>query len=361
MRYIAILIFCVTLLVSGVPAGGAESQVLRLYEKGNSLVKEGNFKEAVQAYSSALNLLESDEKNAHVVILARARAYHDSGELERAFKDVSTIVRSETVDAETLTSTLHLRARLHLKQGRDRQALSDMTSAIKVSHENQSLRSLSFTQRGIIYLNLNRYENALSDFNKAIELDPDSGYAYAGRGLAYLRLDKIDAARRNAEIALGKHPDDKTKKLAAKITNELSVSSSGPLSLAVPIGDDGHIFVLLKFNKNGPPHRFLLDTGATFSLISRELLNQIQQETEVKSVGKARVKTADGSEHMVTRYKVKNAFLFNLPLGEVEVHVFDKNTGVITNLLGMHSIKNISVSIDAQGKKANITRKQNLD
>lgn len=361
MQYIAVLVFCVTLILSGIEAECAESQVLRLYEKGNSLMKEGNFQEAVQAYSNALNLLEPNGKNAHVVILARAHAYHDSGELERALRDVSTIVKSDTVDGETLTSTLHLRARLHLKQGQDQQALSDMTRAIKTSHENQSLRSLSFANRGIICLNLNKYENALSDFNKAIELDPDSGYAYAGRGLAYLRLDKIDAARRNAEIALSKHPDEKTKKLAAKITNELSVSSSGPLSLAVPIGDDGHIFVQLKFSKNGKPHRFLLDTGATFSLISRELLLQIQQETEVKSAGKARVKTADGSEHMVTRYRVKDAFLFNLPLGEMEVHVFDKNAGVITNLLGMHSIKNISVSIDAQGKKANISRKQALE
>ncbi|MBI5251901.1 MAG: tetratricopeptide repeat protein [Desulfomonile tiedjei] len=339
------------------PAGGTDKEAVRLFEKGNSYMKAGSFPEAVEAYSTALNLLESDKKNSRVVTLARAHAFFDQGKLDDSLQDINSIIQSENVDGETLASSLHLRGRLHLRRGHERSALADFTAAIKTPHESYTLRAISFANRGIIFLNLGKSDDAISDFNKSIELDPNSGYAYAGRGLAYLRLDKIDAARQNAEIALNKKPDEKTRKLAEKITSELSVSASGPLGLAIPIGDDGHLFVQVKFSKNGTPHRFLLDTGATFSLIDRDLLSQIEKETEVKNVGKARVKTADGSEHTVTRYWVKSAFLFNLPLGEIEVHVFDKKVAKITNLLGMRSLQNISVSIDNSGKKALISRK----
>lgn len=353
VSWIVLLVF----LGSAGPSAGADNEVVRLFEKGNSCVKAGNFREAVEAYSDALGRLDDDKKNARVVTLARAHAYYDQGEIESALKDVNSLIQSESVDGETLASSLHLRGRLHLRQGEERAALADFTTAIKTPHENQALRAVSFANRGIIFINVGKFEPAISDFNKSIELDPKSGYAYAGRGLAYLRLDKIDAAKKNAEVALSMQPDDKTRKLAEKITSELSVCASGPLGLEVPIGEDGHLFVQVKFSKNGRPHRFLLDTGATFTLIDRDLLAQIGQETEVKAVGKGKVKTADGSDHPITRYKVKTAFLHHLPLGEIEVHVFDKKMPKITNLLGMRSLHSISVSLDNGGKKALISRK----
>jgi predicted aspartyl protease len=89
----------------------------------------------------------------------------------------------------------------------------------------------------------------------------------------------------------------------------------------VPINEGGQIFVQLRFRKNGTPHRFLLDTGATFTLIDRDLLEEIRRDAGVTEVGKGTVSIADGSRHKVTRYKVKTAFLFNLPLGEIEVRI----------------------------------------
>jgi tetratricopeptide (TPR) repeat protein len=358
--HLLIILWSVCVLIFGAAGHvtATDNEAVRLFEKGNAHMKTGKFSDAVEAYSGALGLLESDTRNARQVILARAHAYFDQGKLEDSLLDVDNIIHSEEVDGETLAQTLHLRGRLHLRQGKDRAALADLTAAIKTPHESAILRSISFANRGIIFLNLGKFENALSDFNKSIELDPGSGYAYAGRGLAYLRLDKIDAARQNAGIALSKKPDEKTKKLAEKITSELSVSGSGPLGLEVPIGEDGHLFVQVRFSKKGTPHRFLFDTGATFSLVDRKLLSEIEKETEIEKVGKGRVKTADGSEHWVSRYRVKTAFLFNLPLGEIEIHVFDKSNMSITNLLGMRSLRNIAVSIDNNGKKALINRKE---
>ena len=75
-------------------------------------------------------------------------------------------------------------------------------------------------------------------------------------------------------------------------------------------------------------------------------------------IGKGMVTIADGSSHKVTRYKVKTAFLYNLPLGEIEVHVFDRKIKRVTNLLGIRSLGNVAVSIDNAGRKAEISRRE---
>jgi tetratricopeptide (TPR) repeat protein len=319
----------------------------RLIEKGNVYMQKGLFAEAVELYSTALNFPESDEENKRVVTLARAHAYYYLGRLEDSLKDINNIISLQKIDGETRASSLNLRGKLHLSKGHEDSAMRDFTDAIKTPHESDTLRARSFANRVTVFLNQGKLQEATSDFNKSIELDSCSGYAYACRGLAYLRMGKIQEARRDARDARAKTPDKETMELVEKI-------DSGIGGLVIPIDKEGHLFVQVSFSEKGTPHRFLLDTGATYSLIDQELLSQIEKETGVKNVGKARVKTADGAEHAVTRYKVKSAFLFHLPLGEIEVHVFDKKISKIINLLGMKSLKQISVSIYNSGRKARI-------
>jgi tetratricopeptide (TPR) repeat protein len=336
----------------------AAEKVEALFEKGKQHLKTGNYEQAVRTLSEALNAVEHNRRNAHVVRLARAQAYFGKGDLKGAYKDLNEILSSDGVEGEMLASGLQLRGVLNLRQGHESRALGDFTAAIKTAHENDTLRSVCFANRGITFINAGNFDRAVSDLNKAIELDPTSGFAYAGRGLAYLRQDKIDSARRDGEKALSLRPDEETRTIAEKILREMSVSASGRLSVTVPISDGGHIFVQVRFRKNGTPHRFLLDTGATFTLIDRDLLEEIRHEAGVTEIGKGTVTTADGSAHKVTRYKVKTAFLFNLPLGEIEVHVFDRKTKRVTNLLGIRSLGNIAVSIDNASRKAEISRRE---
>jgi len=340
------------------PPVRAEQNVETLFEKGKKHLKTGNYEQAVLAFSEALNSVEDDSRNAQVVRLARAQAYFGKGDLKGAYKDVQEILGAGGVEGEMLASGLQLRGVLNLRQGREKRALGDFTEAIKTAHENDSLRSVCFANRGITYINLGNFDKAVSDLNKAVELDPKSGFAYAGRGLAYLRKDKIEAARRDGEMALSLNPDGDTRKIAEKILTEMSVSASGPLSVTVPLNEGGHIFVHVRFRKNGTPHRFLLDTGATFSLVDRDLLEEIRRDAQVTEIGKGMVTTADGSVHKVTRYKVTTAFVFNLPLGEIEVHVFDKKIKRVTNLLGIRSLRNVAVSIDNAAQRAEISRRE---
>ncbi len=335
----------------------AEDNPAKLFEKGKSLLNNGNYDQAIEVFSKVSEMLDPTKRNAHVVILARAKAYLAQGDWKSALKDVTQVVETEGVAGEILASGLQLRSAINLRRGREKRALDDLTAAIKVPDVSVSVRSFCYASRGIRHSELGHMDEAVSDLNQAIELDPKSAFAYAGRAEAYLRKDNIQQAKLDSEKALRLNPDEQTKKIAEKVLRELSVSASGPSRVSFSMGAQGHIFVQVSFSKKGKPHRFLLDTGATYSLVDRDLLADISRETEVRQIGKAMVSTADGAIHAVTRYKVKTAFLKELPLGEIEVHVFDKKGKRITNLLGAESLRNVSVSIDNSERKVEITRK----
>ncbi|MBM3298671.1 MAG: aspartyl protease family protein [Deltaproteobacteria bacterium] len=341
--------------------GMTQGGVAALFEQGRSYLNAGDHQKAVETFSKVLGLLEPANKDKVTVLLARAQAYYQGSELQDAWKDSTSVLRSDLAGGEAIASAHNLRGLINLKRDQPDKAVEDFTAAIKSRHSDLSLRAVSFVNRGLAYLNASKYDEAISDLNKGLELQPKSAFAYAARGLAYLRADNIDMAQKDAKRALNMNPDTKAREMAERILKELSISASGPLRVTIPLNDDGQVFVQLRFSKTGTPHRFLLDTGATFSLVSPELLTEISQETEVKKIGRGVVSVADGSRHTVTRYVVKTAFLYNLPLGQIEVHVFDTKTKGIVNLLGTRSMTNVAVSIDNLAKKVEIVRRDSSD
>jgi len=328
----------------------------RLFEEGKGDLEAGRYGDAVRAFSGALPLFDASDRNAQVVRLARAQAHYRKGDLDLAWKDVSTVLGSPGLDGENRASALQLRGIINSGRNREEQALQDFTEAIKTRHGDMGLRASSFANRGMTFVALGRVDEAVSDFNKAIELNPSYAFAYAGRGHAYLRKDNIEAARRDTQKALSFNPDDETSKIAEKVLKSISVNITGPDRVSVPLSEEGHVFVQVRFGRGGSPHRFMLDTGATYTLISKELLESISRDTQVRQIGTARVMTADGAMHDVLRYAVKDAYLFNFPLGEMHVLVFTARRKPGPNLFGARSFKQIAISIDGSAGKAEIRR-----
>ncbi|MCA1960448.1 MAG: tetratricopeptide repeat protein [Desulfomonile sp.] len=334
----------------------AAEDPFRLFEAGQENLQAGRYDEAVRDFSGALSLFPPDDRNAQIVRLARAEAHFRKGNLDLALKDVSTVLGLAGLDGKSRASALQLRGIINSGRNRDELALQDFTDAIKTRHGDMELRASSFANRGITLVTLGRFDEAVSDFNKAIELNPNYAFAYAGRGNAYLRKDNLEAARRDTQKALSLNPDSETTKIAERVLKSISFNFTGPDRVSVPLSDEGHIFVQVRFGKHGQPHRFMVDTGASFTLISRELLEAISRETQVRQLGTARVMTADGAMHEVLRYSVKDVYLFNFPIGEMQVLVFAARRKAGPNLFGAGSLKQISISIDGAAGKAEIRR-----
>ncbi len=335
----------------------AGNNALAWFEQGKSYLKSGNYQTAVDVFSKALDLLDSSKKNSCIVKLARAQAYYQKGDLKNSWKDLNAVLKSDDLAGETLASGLHLRGMLYLKKGVQNEAINDFSAAIKTPHSNDSLRAASLTNRAVTLINVGSVDRAISDLNRAIELDSSAGFAYAARAMAHLRHDKLELARKDAEKALFLKPDSQTQKIAARILSELTVSKTGDNAVQVSMSEEGQVFVQVKFGKNSASHRFLLDTGATHTLVDKSLIKEISKESEVTEIGKGFVSIADGTSLAVTKYLIKDAYVYNLPLGSIQVQTFDKRTKKVTNLLGAGSLANLAIVIDSFNRKVELRHK----
>ena len=332
----------------------------QFFQKAKNLLKTGNYQAAIQSLSQALGSFALNNEFTRTALLARAQAYYEKGDTGGAWKDLKEVLDSGSLSGETLASSLNLRALLYLKEAKATRALVDFSSAIKIPHNNDSLKSVTLANRGITFLNMGSFGKAISDFNRAIELDPKSSFNYAARALANLRTDRMEQARRDSETVMTMGPDHQSLRLVNSVLNEINFHKVDEHCIVTRINEDGQIFVQVRFSMNGRPHRFLLDTGATHSLIDKSLLKELSHETRVKEIGKGLVHLADGSSLPVTRYSVENAFLYQLRLGPIQVQTMDRKTKRSFNLLGAGSLKNLSILIDTSHKMVQIKQKPPL-
>ena len=127
----------------------------------------------------------------HLAMVLRCK-----GDLEGVVRAFETASRSgaggESLDRQ--------RALQLSEVGRPKEAL-EVLMPYKESDELETLNTL-----GIALADAGRPAEALGYFARAIEIDPANGDAYQNTGIAYLKLDKADEARRNLEqaVTLGK-------------------------------------------------------------------------------------------------------------------------------------------------------------
>ncbi|MCX5872352.1 MAG: aspartyl protease family protein [Deltaproteobacteria bacterium] len=335
----------------------ALDQTEQFFQDAKSLLKSGNYHAAIQALSQALGFLSINDGYSRTVLLARAQAYYEKGDFKNAWKDLREVLNSQDLSGEALASSLNLKALLNLKEGKLSRAVEDFTQAIDIPHGDNALKSVSLANRGITFLNLGAFGKSISDFDRAIEFDPKSSFNYAARALAHLRTDRVEQARKDSELSMALGPDKQARRIVNSVLNELNFENMGEDCVVSRINEDGQIFVLVKFSNNGRPHRFLLDTGATHSLIDKSLLKELSRETRVGEIGRGTVHLADGSSLPVTKYLIENAFLYNMRLGSIQIQTMDKKTKRSFNLLGAGSLKNLSILIDTSRKRVEIRRK----
>lgn len=331
------------------------------FKDAKHLLKSGDYQGAIQSLSKALGSLALNNEFSRTALLARAQAYYEKGDLNSAFRDLNEVLGHEGLSGETLASCMNLRALLNLKQGKMSRALEDLNKAVNVPHENKSLKSVAFGNRGITLMNMGSYLKALKDFDRAIEYDPKSSFNYAARAVANLRTDRIEEARKDSELAMSLEPDRQSLRFVNSVLDEINFEKIGENCVVTKVNDEGQIFVQIKFSKNGRAHRFLLDTGATHSLIDKSLLNEVARETKVRENGKGMVNLADGSTLPVTKYYVENAYLYQMQLGPIQVQTMDRKTKKSFNLLGAGSLKNLSILIDTSNRRVEIRKKAPLE
>jgi serine/threonine protein kinase len=133
---------------------------LQWFQEGNRYFSRRRYKDAILAYSRAINM---DPRHAD--------AYHNRG-----------------------------LSYWYLQQYE--QAIHDYSQLIALNYQDADV----YNNRGVAYQHLQQYEQAISDFDQAITLNPKYARAYYNRGLTYRELEQYQQAKSDLDQAIALNP-----------------------------------------------------------------------------------------------------------------------------------------------------------
>ncbi|KOF02069.1 hypothetical protein OB69_13625 [Roseivirga seohaensis subsp. aquiponti] len=150
--------------------------------KGDQLYNEGNFKEAVEAYSEYLKTNPKDIKSLY----NRGRAYEELKQLEKAKADFTAVL---DVDGDNLNANLSM-GKLWYNQKEFNKAIIFFDKVIELD----GLRSDAYMLRGRSYHQKGDFEKAMENYNQAINFDNDNAEAFLYRGALKIALNQTKTA-----------------------------------------------------------------------------------------------------------------------------------------------------------------------
>jgi len=136
-------------------------------------------------------------KDLAKALTSRAKAYGQTGDIDRCLADVEEAIRLDPTNAFAVGA----RGDVYLARKDYERALADYTKAGSLDPNN----ALVFIGRGIVHIATGDLDRAMADFEQAIRLQPASAAGLYWRGIAK-RL-KGDAAAGEADIAAAKKID----------------------------------------------------------------------------------------------------------------------------------------------------------
>lgn len=124
---------------------------------------------------------------------ARGDAYLSLGQKDRAFVDFAASVQTGHEPKDLYASYRH-RANVYSKLGQYTEAIADYSQALTLIPSDQWERTYILTERADAYRQLQKYPDAIADYSEAITIQPEAGYLYSGRAMAYVLAGQYENA-----------------------------------------------------------------------------------------------------------------------------------------------------------------------
>jgi len=174
------------------------------HDRGKRHLKSGNYEEAVEAYTEAI---EADD-NVAVAYANRCIANEALGNFDDAINDCTRSLEIAEEEGEpegySTWEVLNNRAIANLDLAHYDDAFDDLDAAIEANPDYAD----AYANRGRIFIDREQYEEAIEDLDRAVGLDPELSEAFGNRGLAYESLGESENAIADytAAIELSKDP-----------------------------------------------------------------------------------------------------------------------------------------------------------
>ena len=166
------------------------------YDLGIRYFSEGNYEEAVIAFTAAI---EIEPKNAEAYI-GLADTYINMGDWEKAQESLINGLE-EAEDEESLRDKLSdMQCEIgekHLEQGEYEEAIKDFQDALDYNPDNKAAKkglADAFEGSGEEHLAQGDYEEAEKDFRAALEIDPEREDAHLGLSDALMEMGELEGA-----------------------------------------------------------------------------------------------------------------------------------------------------------------------
>ena len=181
------------------------------------------------------------------------------------------------------------------------------------------------------------------------------GRKFKMRSNSYIFHDKTHLHFINCSIGTGNieedldEKSDKMNPLFFMIVNSVVVPKKNTDIITLQGNEHQKIVAVKIADKN---YNFLLDTGATVSLIGRNVINELLEKgiiTKRNFLGKEYTQTADGKKHLVEFWNLPNIIISGKQINDVDFAVMDGN---IKPLLGMNILNKLNIwKIDLENYK----------
>jgi tetratricopeptide (TPR) repeat protein len=205
---IALCLVAALLLVSCgtpvAPATPAPETAKEYIERGEALAEEGLLPEAIDHFSSAL---EMEPQNAEAFFL-RGRAHYDYA-VKMSVEKTGQPPEAVPFLSEEVTEQMQL-------------AVADYTSAVQLS----PLYAKAFNNRGNARATLGDLEGAVEDYDRALELDGSLDLTYFNRGVIHYQLLNYEASIADLEMYLELVPDAGDRVRVEALIKEMRDSSA---------------------------------------------------------------------------------------------------------------------------------------
>ncbi len=137
--------------------------------------------------------LEPVTNETALMLFERGNAYAQAGNYEDAIQDFSNAIDIAPHFADAYNS----RGRALGRMGKHEQAIGDFTQTISLDPGNANV----YADRGVAYGSLGQHAQAISDFTYAITLNPNFAGAYYNRAIAYFIEKNCEKARKDLHQA----------------------------------------------------------------------------------------------------------------------------------------------------------------
>ena len=301
------------------------------------------FMESLQTLRAASK--ESRWQEYRAAFFGELQKLKDKKQYPTAIQWLTTYLRTEYDDVLALQAL----ADFHYLQHNYLAAIDTLYLAKSYAHDSTKINQIVTTQRALTaeYASqLQKQEDhlALLDlYQRLVSVEPEYSAHYVGLAQAYLALgNEADARQTLNIIAYDPQAGAKANQLLSMIDNQSTQSTADaePITLS---RHGNNLLTSVLFN-NQAYGRLLVDTGASLTVITPELLQELSLDGQ-SPLRRAWFNTANGVVEAPI-YVIQRISLGGQTVDQLEVAVMNLNNAHINGLLGMNFLQHFRFSID---------------